>query len=167
VLSIDGTFLLDKYMGTLLVAISCDVDNALVPLAFALVEMKNKDSWGWFLWLVRIHVIGPRREIGVISDRHQAILSVVQEQILRYAPLHHRWCTWQLAKNLLRKDGMKDNFPLFKEVARMLEVTFFAEKLEQVKIATNAEGRQWLRGLMREPEKWTRAYDDGGWRYEF
>jgi hypothetical protein len=36
---------------------------------------------------------------------------------------------------------MKDNFPLFKEVARMLEVTFFAEKLEQLKIATNVEGR--------------------------
>ena len=49
----------------------------------------------------------------------------------------------------------------------MLEVPFFEEKLEQLQTATNAEGRQWLRGLMREPEKWTRAYDDGGWRYEF
>ena len=78
-LSIDGTFLLGKYMGTLLVAISCDVDNALVPLAFALVERDNKDSWGWFLRLVQIHVIGPGREVGVIFDRHQGILSVVQE----------------------------------------------------------------------------------------
>ena len=49
----------------------------------------------------------------------------------------------------------------------MLEVPFFEEKLEQLKMATNGEGRQWLRGLMREPKKWTRAYDDGGWRYEF
>jgi hypothetical protein len=79
VLSIDGTFLLGKYMGTLLVAILCDADNALVPLAFALVERENKDSWGWFLWLVRIHVIGPHREVGVISNRHQCILSAVQE----------------------------------------------------------------------------------------
>jgi hypothetical protein len=46
VLSIDGTFLLGKYMGTLLVAISYDIDNTLVPLAFALVERENKDSWG-------------------------------------------------------------------------------------------------------------------------
>jgi hypothetical protein len=44
VLSIDGTFLLGKYMGTLLVAISCDADNALVPLAFALVEREKKDN---------------------------------------------------------------------------------------------------------------------------
>jgi hypothetical protein len=49
----------------------------------------------------------------------------------------------------------------------MLEVLFFEEKLEQLKTTMNVEGRQWLRGLMREPEKWTRAYDDGGWRYEF
>jgi hypothetical protein len=41
VLSIDGTFLFSKYKGTLLVAISCDADNALVPLAFALVEREN------------------------------------------------------------------------------------------------------------------------------
>ena len=117
--------------------------------------------------LVWIHVIGPSREVGVIFDGHQGILSVIQEQILRYAPLHHRWCTRHLAENLLWKDGTKDNFPLFEEVTCMLEMPFFEEKLEQLKMATNAEGRQWLRGLMREPEKWTRAYDDGGWRYEF
>ena len=70
VLSIDGTFLLGKYMGTLLVAIACDADNVLVPLAFALVDRENKDSWGWFLRLVRIHIIGPGKEVGVISDRH-------------------------------------------------------------------------------------------------
>jgi len=35
----------------------------------------------------------------------------------------------------------------------MLEVPFFEEKLEQLKMATNVEGRQWLRGLMRQPEK--------------
>jgi hypothetical protein len=33
-LSIDGTFLVGKYIGTLLVAILCDVDDALVPILF-------------------------------------------------------------------------------------------------------------------------------------
>jgi hypothetical protein len=161
-LSIDGTFLLGMYMDTLLVAISYDADNTLVPLAFALVERENKDSWGWFMRLVQIYVIGPHREVGVISNRHQSILSVIQEQILGCAPLHHHWCTWHLAENLLQKDGTKDNFSLFEEVACMLEVPFFKEKLEQLKTTTNAEGRQWLLGLMREPEKWTRSHDDGG-----
>ena len=78
----------------------------MVPLAFALVEKENNDSWGWFLRLVRIHVVGPGREVGIISDRHQGILNAVREQIEGYAPLHHRWCT--------RKDDVKDNFDLFR-----------------------------------------------------
>ena len=75
--SIDDTFLLGKYMGTLLIAITCDANNALVPLAFALVEKENKDSWGWFLRLVHIHVVGPGRTVCVILDRHQGILNAV------------------------------------------------------------------------------------------
>jgi hypothetical protein len=66
VFSIDDTFLLDKYQGTLLIAISIDANNKLVPLAFALVEKENKDSWGCFLRLVRIHVVGSGWEVGVI-----------------------------------------------------------------------------------------------------
>uniref|UniRef100_K3XQJ4 MULE transposase domain-containing protein n=1 Tax=Setaria italica TaxID=4555 RepID=K3XQJ4_SETIT len=140
VFSIDGTFLIGKYRGTLLIAISCDANNMLVPLAFALVERENNDSWGWFLRLVRIHVVGPGREVGVISDRHQGILNAVQEQIEGYAPLHHRWCTRHLAENLLQKDGVKDNFELFQVAARQLEDYYFQRKLEQVRSATNAEG---------------------------
>ena len=85
----------------------------MVPLAFALVEKENNDNWGWFLRLVRIHVVGPGREVGVISDRHQGILNAVREQIEGYAPLHYRWCTQHLAENLLWKDGVKSNFDLF------------------------------------------------------
>jgi hypothetical protein len=57
VISIDCTFLLGKYQGTLLIAISVYANNKLVPLTFALVEKENKDSWGgscdWFgyMWL--------------------------------------------------------------------------------------------------------------------
>ena len=91
--------------------------------------------------LVQIHVVGPGREVGVISDRHQGILNAVREQIEGYAPLHHRWCTQHLAENLLRKDGVKGNFDLFQEVARQLEDKYFKEKLEQVRTTSNAEGR--------------------------
>jgi hypothetical protein len=112
-------------------------------------------------------VVGPGREVGVISDRHQGILNVVREEIEGYAPLHHRWCTRHLAKNLLWKDGVKDNFDLFQETARQLEDRYFRRKLEEVRTASNKEGRQWLTRLMRDVEKWTRAHDAGGWRYKF
>ena len=69
--------MISKYQGTLLIAISYDANNKLVPLAFALVEKENNDSWGWFLRLVWIHVVGPGREVGVISNRHQGILNAM------------------------------------------------------------------------------------------
>ena len=74
-----SVFLIGKYQSTLLIAISYDANNKLVPLAFALVEKENNDSWGWFLRLAWIHVVGPGREVGVISDRHHDILNAVRE----------------------------------------------------------------------------------------
>ena len=53
VLSIDGTHLYRKYKDTLLIAMGCDKNNQLFPLAFAITEGENIDSWGWFLACIR------------------------------------------------------------------------------------------------------------------
>uniref|UniRef100_K3XTE6 Aminotransferase-like plant mobile domain-containing protein n=1 Tax=Setaria italica TaxID=4555 RepID=K3XTE6_SETIT len=60
----------------------------LIPLAFALVERENNDSWGWFLRLGRIHMVGPGREVGVISDRHQTHRGrlIAEGQVRRVMP---------------------------------------------------------------------------------
>jgi hypothetical protein len=68
-------FFMGKYEGIMLIAISINADRQLVPLAFAIVEKDNNGSWGWFLHLVRRVVVGPRREICVISDMHARILN--------------------------------------------------------------------------------------------
>ena len=156
IFSINGTFLTGKYEGTLLIAIKVDAEK----------EKENKGSWAWFLRLVWIHVVGPGRSVCVLSDRHVGILSAVTESIPGHAPVVHRWCTRHLADNLLKKDHVKDNFKLFEIVARQLEVKLFEEKLEELKTKTNAEGRDGLRGLMRDVDKWSRAHDSG-WRYSF
>ena len=50
---VDGTFLIGKYRGVLMIAVGVNPNNQLVPLAFALAEGKNDDSWCWFMKLVR------------------------------------------------------------------------------------------------------------------
>jgi hypothetical protein len=87
VLPIVGTFLTGKYEGTMLVAIDIDVDHQLVLLAFSIVEKENSGSWGWFLRLVQRVVLGPRREICVISYRHAGILNAVREVIPNHSCL--------------------------------------------------------------------------------
>jgi hypothetical protein len=44
VLSIDGIFLMEKYEGTMFIAIGIDMDRQLVPLTFAIVEKENSGS---------------------------------------------------------------------------------------------------------------------------
>jgi hypothetical protein len=51
IISVDVTFLIGKYKGTLMVAVGMTVKNQLLPLAFALIEGENNESWSWFLGL--------------------------------------------------------------------------------------------------------------------
>ena len=51
VISIDATFLTGKYYGCLIIAIGVDAEDQLIPLAFALTEGENNDSWEWFLYI--------------------------------------------------------------------------------------------------------------------
>jgi hypothetical protein len=45
IISIDDTFMSGKYKCTLMVAVGMTAKNQLLPLAFALVEGENNESW--------------------------------------------------------------------------------------------------------------------------
>nr|XP_025693030.1 uncharacterized protein LOC112795307 [Arachis hypogaea] len=70
--SIDETHLYGKYGGTLLVVIAQDGNSNILPVAFALVEGENAESWLFFLSHLRQHVT-PQPGLLVISDRHNGI----------------------------------------------------------------------------------------------
>jgi hypothetical protein len=164
VLSIDDTFLMGKYECTMLITMGIDADRQLVPLAFAIVEKDNSGSLGWFLHLVQRVVVGPRCEICVISDRHAGILNAVREVIPNHSRVHHRWCTRHLAQNLIKHGGIKKNFKLFEEVCRQTDEKDFKKKLKDLERRTNEKGKEFLKGLMDEKEKWAPTYDKGGKR---
>ncbi|XP_072059984.1 uncharacterized protein [Arachis hypogaea] len=49
IVQVDGTHLYGKYKGCLLVAVSQDGNNNIVPIAFAIVEGETSDPWHFFL----------------------------------------------------------------------------------------------------------------------
>ncbi|XP_014522359.1 uncharacterized protein LOC106778870 [Vigna radiata var. radiata] len=51
-IGLDGCFLKGLYKGKLLTAIGRDPNDQILPLAYAIVEVENKDSWTWFLELL-------------------------------------------------------------------------------------------------------------------
>ncbi|RYQ95407.1 hypothetical protein Ahy_B08g090684 isoform B [Arachis hypogaea] len=75
--SIDGTHLYGKYGGTLLIAIAQDGNSNILPVAFALVEGENAESWSFFLSHLRQHVT-PQPGLLVISDRHNGIKAALE-----------------------------------------------------------------------------------------
>ncbi|XP_057758249.1 uncharacterized protein LOC130978694 [Arachis stenosperma] len=65
------------YGGALLLAIAQDGNSNILPIAFALVEGKNAESWSFFLSNLREHVT-PQEGILVISDRHNMIKAALE-----------------------------------------------------------------------------------------
>jgi transposase-like protein len=76
-----------------------DPENQIVLMTFALAEGENNESWSWFMRLLRVQVLGPSRTICLISDRHAGILNAVNEDIIGFPPLVHRWCIRHFAAN--------------------------------------------------------------------
>src|ERR1044072_5515540 len=77
-IQIDGTFLYGKYQGTLLISTTQYGNSNILPIAFAIVESENIDSWSWFLKTIRRHVT-QKQEICLISDRHAGIKRAVAD----------------------------------------------------------------------------------------
>jgi hypothetical protein len=58
-----------------MVVVGMTAENQLLPLAFALVEGENNESWKWFLSLVRKQVLGSDRHVCMILDDHRGLLN--------------------------------------------------------------------------------------------
>ncbi|XP_016206612.1 uncharacterized protein LOC107646985 [Arachis ipaensis] len=89
--SVDGTHLYGKYTGTLLMGIAQDGNNNILPIAFAIVERENTDSWYFFLTNLKRH-IAIQPGILLISDRHAAIKVVLKRD----------GCGWKHNVNFVR-----------------------------------------------------------------
>ena len=78
-LCVDGTFLTGQYRGALLTTIGVDGNNQVVPIAFALVESENSESWLWFLKLLKRALVEGRENVSVLHDHNAGLLIAVQK----------------------------------------------------------------------------------------
>ncbi|RYQ99185.1 hypothetical protein Ahy_B07g087081 isoform B [Arachis hypogaea] len=104
VVQVDGTHLYGKYKGCLLVAVSQDGNNNIVPIAFAIVEGETSDAWHFFLSNLRQHVV-TRDGVGLISDRHESINAAIARSNGAWSPprAFHMFCIRHIESNFLRK----------------------------------------------------------------
>ncbi|XP_015953516.1 uncharacterized protein LOC107477934 [Arachis duranensis] len=110
--SIDGTHLYGKYGGTLLVAIAQDGNSNILPVAFALVEGENAESWSFFLSHLCQHVT-PQPGLLVISDRHNGIKAALEAPDGGWLPpsAYRAFCIRHVAANFALHPGHIWNSP--------------------------------------------------------
>ncbi|KAG5512739.1 hypothetical protein RHGRI_038847 [Rhododendron griersonianum] len=163
VISVDGTFLTGRYKGTLLVAVTQDAENQIMPIAFAIVEKEDRDNWGWFLTCIR-HFVTKRQGLCLISDRHSGLMSWLEDDsAYDWRPPHayHRYCLRHLGSNYHRRFGKLVGKEV-KVCAMECQKKKFKAKLTRLKRFANELIYQELNLLNKK--QWTFAYD-GGRRY--
>ncbi|KAH7865072.1 hypothetical protein Vadar_001871 [Vaccinium darrowii] len=101
-IGVDGCHLKGPYGGVLISAVALDGNNGLFPLAVAVVESENNDSWGFFLDHIQTIIRSTRenRPWTIMSDQQKGLDGVVA-RILPEAS--HRHCARHLFQNFKAK----------------------------------------------------------------
>jgi len=75
IIGLDACHLKGRFGGQLIAALGRDGNDNMFPIAFAVVEQENKDSWTWFMECFSLDM-GDPKEMGFVfvSDRQKVIL---------------------------------------------------------------------------------------------
>ena len=153
VVGLDGCFFKGSTTGELLCAVGRDANNYMYPLAWAVVEKENNDTWDWFCDILfrDIHV-GSGDGWVFISDQQKGILNAVE----KWAPnAEHRNCARHIYANWKKKFKKKEWQKKWWRCAKAPCPMLF--NLARAKLAqATREGAQAV--LNTDPSHWSRAW---------
>ncbi|XP_060968629.1 uncharacterized protein LOC115713133 [Cannabis sativa] len=150
----DGTFLTNQYGGTLLTANAQNANRHIFPLAFAIVDSENDNSWNWFMQKIK-ETYGEREGQCIISDRHESIYKATKSN---FPLLMHGVCCYHLLKNLKMKfkkggDELKHAFDGASKAYTIEEFEKCMQDLDNIDLRI----RDFLANEVGY-DKWTRLY---------
>nr|KAJ0190406.1 hypothetical protein LSAT_V11C800448770 [Lactuca sativa] len=103
VISIHACHLRGSYKGKMLIVVTKDANNNILPVSYAIVDEETTHNWSWFLYQFR-HFVAQDRQLCVISDRHQGIIHAMENLKEWKEPLrYHRFCLRHIKSNLMKK----------------------------------------------------------------
>lgn len=148
-----------------MMAVVVDPKDQIVPMAFALAEGENNESWSWFMRLLRVQVLGPSRTVCLISYHHPGILNAAGEHIDGFPLIVHRWCMRHFATNFWQRQRKKEVCDKVKALCCVHIEHQFKEIKRELDKMVNEAGKAWFEAQMEHKAKWALAYDEGGFRY--
>ncbi|KAJ6844182.1 uncharacterized protein M6B38_291310 [Iris pallida] len=150
----------------LLAAAAVDGDDAIFPVAFAVVEDETYDSWIWFLAQLK-YAVGASRAITFVSNRQKGLDEAVPQV---FENSQHSYCLHQLIDDFKielkkgpwsqhTKDTMLDDFV---RAAQACTIEEFNASIESIRnVSVDIAG--WI--MASKPENWSNALFRGS-RYD-
>ncbi|XP_024985433.1 uncharacterized protein LOC112521035 [Cynara cardunculus var. scolymus] len=157
VIGLDGCFLKGVCKGELISAIGRDGNNQIYPIAWAVVDVENKENWKWFIELL-IEDIGVIEGAGltIMSDQHKGIVEAVKE-LAPYA--EHRQCARHIYVNFHKRFNGVEYRNIFWAAATSTFEADFMSHMEKFRIQ-NINAYNHL--IERDPNTWCRAFFQPG-----
>ncbi|XP_017635738.1 uncharacterized protein LOC108477750 [Gossypium arboreum] len=132
----------------LLLAIAEDSNRNMLPIAFAIVDKENMESWEFFLTNLRSYVIS-NDNICIISDRGIGLIVAIRRSGV---PWRSVYCIRHIAANFQRDYKNADWKRQVVRMAHELEPHIFRQRMTRLESdmegQTNTSFRQWLATLM-------------------
>lgn len=98
-IALDGTFLKTRFVQTLLLAVTIDANDQVLPLAYGVVESENTSSWEYFLAHLKSAI--PRTQFcTLISDRDKGLMTAIPDT---FPHAIQAYCCQHLAANVQKK----------------------------------------------------------------
>ncbi|KAL9683435.1 hypothetical protein QQ045_015257 [Rhodiola kirilowii] len=141
-----------------------DVENQILPLAYALVESENIESWKWFMTCIRSGVT-QRDELCIILDRHIGIMRVMKEVNWSPPRAYRRICIRHFASNFNQKAKCIAHKDLLTNIAEENQQVKFCNRIKDFKelLKRKPDVVKWLEKV--NAEKWALADDTSGKRW--
>ncbi|XP_050229266.1 uncharacterized protein LOC126678406 isoform X2 [Mercurialis annua] len=97
IIGMDGCFLKGVTKGILLCAVGKDGNNHMFPIAWAIVDVEDKDNWRWFLHCL-VEALDLKNGVGltIISDMQKGLVTAAKEAV---PEAEHRWCARHVYAN--------------------------------------------------------------------
>ncbi|XP_013589554.1 PREDICTED: uncharacterized protein LOC106297987 [Brassica oleracea var. oleracea] len=154
VVVVDGTHLRGKYAGCLLTASAQDGNYQVFPLAIAIIDGENDNSWEWFFKKLQAFVPNTKN-IVFVSDRYA---SIYYELAKFYPEAKHCACILHLKRNIRTYYRDKNLGFLVAKAGRAYRLADFYKIFNEIK-RVNASCADYLIGIGFE--HWVRSHFPG------
>ncbi|KAJ9566824.1 hypothetical protein OSB04_002790 [Centaurea solstitialis] len=149
IIALDGCFLKIVCQGELLTAIGRDGNNHIFPVAWAVVNVENKDNWEWFIRLLGEDLDIPHGEgLTLMSDQHKAV-----KEVMPFA--EHRQCARHIYENFRKVYSGVEFRNLFWKASKASYPLEFDRVMHEMK-TTNPGAYDYL--MKRDPKTWSKAF---------